>query len=171
MENHREDFYSHKTNGQVKSVCWAPPVTGNSYNDMEFLFLSGTRGSVQEITLWGMINPELSFDSAPEFIPQVNELGSLKHKGDVNCIRTYGNNGIVTASSLGNINFFRLQEEEHRDRNNSINERERVLVHTTTNSVHSNNAGTVPCNAVSVQPINGSGQEIVSCGEDGVDTY
>ncbi|PVU94731.1 hypothetical protein BB561_002301 [Smittium simulii] len=103
-----EDFYHQITTGRVSSVCWLPPEAGLSYNDPDLLFLTGTSGSNQEISFWSIKNPDFAQNNATPLEFDICEIGSLQHKGDVNCIQPHGTDGVLTGSSNGTINYFKL---------------------------------------------------------------
>ncbi|OLY84174.1 Nucleoporin Nup43 [Smittium mucronatum] len=152
-----EELYSHSASGRISSLRWLPPQAGIAYNDTDLLFVTGTSGIVQELTLWSMKNPD--FKSGPNEL-NLSEFGSLKHKGDVNSISPLGSDAIITSSSNGRVNLLKLE-----DLNEDI---ERILIHKSDVLSHFYDSGeSSACLAVSVNNGYGSAPEIVSCGEDG----
>ncbi|OMJ21403.1 hypothetical protein AYI69_g5826 [Smittium culicis] len=115
----------------------------------------------------------------PDFSPNpndfsVSEFGSLKHKGDVNYAVPLGSEGILTASSNGNVTYFKLEYDEAEIRNEQelpadIN---RILTNKGSTKAHYYDSGECsPCTAITVNSGYGSSSVIASCGEDGYLTF
>ncbi|OMJ11459.1 Nucleoporin Nup43 [Smittium culicis] len=166
-----DDFYSHSISAKISSVCWLPPQAGKAYNDTELLFVTGSSGKVQELTLWGMKNPDFS-PNPNDF--SVCEFGSLKHKGDVNHAVPFGSEGVLTASSNGNVTYFKLEYDEAEIRNEQELPADiiRILTNKGSTKAHYYESGeSSPCTAITINSGYGSSSEIASCGEDGYLTF
>ncbi|KAG9296193.1 hypothetical protein G9A89_014785 [Geosiphon pyriformis] len=164
--------YSEKIGGKVSKVRFAP---SKNYDDTNPLFASGTWDEEEEnvITLWrAKQKPPALHQVVNAFDFRI--LGELKQEGDVKDICFVESEFLITASSQGSIDAYRLIEiknpiEEDTDIGTAILTEHLIeFENISSRTLHSlPTVKSIPATGLAIQPNTSDDPEIASVGEDG----
>ncbi|KAK9766876.1 hypothetical protein K7432_003736 [Basidiobolus ranarum] len=152
--------FGHQPAGnKISKVRWE---NGQNFTDRELLFATGSwdEGKDNLLKLWSCEAPGVPRMDVKEY--KAVEQTRIQHSGDVTDIHFLEDELLITASSFGSVNLFKIQKDQEAEKI------EYTLEHRKTLPLHKyTTGGTASCTGIAIQPFSGNGGDIVSCGEDG----